>query len=80
MTNFEIPTLTTDIPEFPTRGIYEPDTEDASTLTFSPEDDDKITRAANWGRSRLLSARAGDTQALRDLQVKLHVTQYQVTR
>ena len=76
----ETPTLTPDIPEFPTRGIYEPETEDASTLTFSPEDDAKLASAANWGRSMIEGARLGDPIALRGLQTKLHVTRFQVTR
>lgn len=40
----------------------------------------KIHRASQWGRSMILRARAGDPQALQDLQTRMHVTVYRVMR
>lgn len=71
----------TDAPEYPTR--YEPD--DApeqlgDEFELSVEQRAKIHRASQWGRSMILRARAGDPQALADLQAKMHVTVYKVMR
>lgn len=76
----EVPTLTADIPELPTRCTYTPDAPDYHDLTFSPEDDAKLDRAAKLGKSLIERARAGDQQALADLQHKMHLTVYQIMR
>lgn len=76
----EVPTLSPDVPELPTRGYHEPDAPDYRTLEFSPDDDDKLTRAAQWGKSLIQRALDGDVQALADMRAKLHVTRYEVAR
>ena len=76
---YEVPTLTLDIPDLPTRGIYELDAEDAATLTFSPEDDDKITRASRRGLTAVNLTLAGDPAGFEELR-RLHVTMWKVTR
>lgn len=70
-----------DPPDYPTRYTHD-DTIEAlgDDFTLSVEDDAKINRAARWGRSLIERARAGDQQALSDLQTKMHITRYVVTR
>lgn len=68
------------LPEIETRYHHHPDLPDYETLEFSAEDDAKITKAANWSRSLLLRARAGDAQALKELETKMHVTKWKVMR
>lgn len=80
MTRAEAPTLTSDLPDLPSRGVYDPDAEDLSTLTFSPEEDSKLDKASQWGRSLILAARAGDAQALSDLQQRMHITRWDGAR
>lgn len=68
-------------PEYPTR--YEPDDTPeqlGEDFELSLEQRAKIHRASQWGRSMILRARAGDPQALADLQTKMHVVRYEVMR
>lgn len=78
MRHAESPMLT-DIPDLHYRGIYAPDEPDYDDLTFSPEDDEKLSKASRWSRDLLANAKAGDAQALADLRTKLHITRL-VTR
>lgn len=80
MRQHEVPTLTADIPELPVRVLHAPDIPDYDDLTFSEADKEKMNLAAQWGRSLILRARAGDQQALEELRTKMHLTEYKVTR
>lgn len=71
----------TDPPEFASR--YEPDDTPeqlGDSFEISVEERAKITQAAQWGRSLILAARAGDPQALADLQTRMHVMRYETVR
>lgn len=74
----EVPTLT-DIPDLPSRGRYEPDAETYEALTFSPEDDAKLARAAQRGPTAVSMALAGDPAGLEEMR-RLHVVRWEVMR
>lgn len=74
-------TIITDPPDYPTRYQHDPTLEAlGDDFTLSAEDDAKIDRASQWGKSLIERARAGDQQALHDLQTKMHIARYVVTR
>jgi len=68
-----------DVPELPTRGTYDPDAEDFDTLTFSPEDDLRLTLAAQRGPTAIRMALAGDPAALEEMR-KLRITRWEHVR
>ena len=78
MTQYEVPTLTVDIPELPVSSVHDPDMPNFDDLTFSEADKEKLDRASQLGRDLILAARAGSQQALLDLQHRMHITQWHV--
>jgi hypothetical protein len=73
--------MITDPPEYDTRMEADDLPESlGDEFKLSVEDKAKIDRAARWGRSLIERARAGDQQALTDIQTRMHVTRWQVMR
>lgn len=70
-----------DPPSFPTTYTHD-DTPEAlgDDFELTVEERARISRAAQWGRSRLLSARAGDSQALAELRQTLHLSRWETVR
>lgn len=47
---------------------------------ITTEERHRLTMAAQWGRCMILQARAGSQQALDDLRMRMHVTEYRTVR
>jgi hypothetical protein len=70
-----------DAPELTTRYQHDDAPEQLGDgFELSTEQKARINRAANEGKSLITRARAGDAQALEELETKMHVTRYVVAR
>lgn len=64
----------------PLRLTTDPDHEQLNDLELSAEDDAKLDRAANEGKRLLKDGKNGNTEALRNLKEKLHLTRWETVR